>query len=104
MKTDMSCVVHQKYNLNWGLNQLRVVWIKNFKTSPVEENDVEMTRDGEGETSRDEDDFEKQMRLVNESDKTTVRPSRSQTQVQQLEKEPIPYISNDTSVQLGNHI
>jgi hypothetical protein len=59
------------------------VWTKNFKTSPVEEVDVEMTGDGEGsgESSRDEDDFEKQMCLGNESDKTTVRTSSSQAQV-----------------------
>ena len=46
-----------------------------------------MTGDGEGsgEPSRDEDDFEKQMRLVNESDKTAVRVSPSQAQVDQLE-------------------
>ena len=37
------------------------MWTKNFKTSVVEEDDVEMTGDGEGsgESSRDEDDFEK---------------------------------------------
>ena len=63
----------QKYNLNWGLQQLREVWTKNFKTSPVEGNDFEMTGDGEVsvEPSRDEDDFEKKM------------------------EKPIPYISND---------
>ena len=62
----------QKYDLNWGLQQLREVWTKNFKTSPAEEDDV---GDGEdsGESSRDEDDFEKNMCLVNEEDKTTVR-------------------------------
>jgi len=60
-----------------------------------------MTGDGEGsgEPSRDEDDFEKQMHLANESDKTAVRTSPSQTQVDQLEgwllEKPIPYISND---------
>ena len=60
-----------------------------------------MTGDGEGsgEPSRDEDDFQKQMRLDNESDKTTVRASPSQAQVDQLEgwilEKPIPYISND---------
>ena len=91
----------QKYDLNWGLQQLREVWTKNFKTSPAEEDDVEMTGDGEGsgEPSRDEDDFEKQMRLANESDKTAVRASPSQAQVDQLEgwllEKPIPYISND---------
>ena len=55
------------------------MWTKNFKPSPTEEDDVEMTGDREdsGESSRDEDDFEKQMclvnLLVNESDKTVVR-------------------------------
>ena len=78
----------QKYDLNWGLHQLREVWTKNFKTSPAEEDDVEMTGDGEvsGQPSRVEDDFEKQMRLANESDKTAVRASPSQTQVDQLEE------------------
>ena len=73
----------QKYDLNWGLQQLREVWTKN------------LTGDGEGlgEPSPDEDEFEKQMRLVNESDKTAVRASPSQTQVDQ--EKPIPYISND---------
>ncbi len=91
----------QKYDLNWGLQQLREVWTKNFKNSPVEEDDVEMTCDGEdsGEPSRDEDDFEKQMSLVNESDKTEVRVSPSEAQVDQLEgwllEKPILYISND---------
>ncbi len=63
------------------------MWTKNFKTSPAEEDDVEMTGDGEssGESSRDEDDFEKQIHLANESGKTTVRPSPSKTQVDQLE-------------------
>ncbi len=63
------------------------MWTQNFKTSPAEEDDVEMTGDGEGlgESSFDEDDFEKQMRLTNESDKTTVRVSPSQAQVDQLE-------------------
>ena len=91
----------RKYNLNWDLQQLREVWTKNFKTSAAEEDDVEMTGDGEGsgESSRDEDDFEKQMRLANESDKTEVRVPPSQAQVDQLEgwllEKPIPYISND---------
>ncbi len=35
-------------NSDWGLKQLREVWTKNFKTSPSEEDDVEMTGDGEG--------------------------------------------------------
>ncbi len=53
----------------------------------------------------DEDDFEKQMRLANESDKTTVRVSPSQAQVDQLEgwllEKLIPYISNDNFSQEG---
>ena len=103
MTRRLTCCVlcSQKYDLNWGLQQLREVWTKNFKTSPAEEDDVEMTGDGEGsgEPSRDEDDFEKQMCLTNESDKTTVRVSPSQAQVDQLEgwflENPIAYISND---------
>jgi hypothetical protein len=94
----------QKYDLNWGLQQLREVWTKNFKTFPAEEDDVEMTSDGEGlgEPSRDEDDFEKQMHLANESYKTAVRTSPSQTQVDQLEgwllEKPIPLCRMTTSV------
>ena len=84
------------------------MWTKNFKNSPAEEeDDVEMTGDGEGsgEPSRDEDDFEKQMRLANESDKTAVRASPSQAQVDQIEgcllEKPIVYISNDNFSQKG---
>ncbi len=97
----------QKYDLNWGLQQLREVLTKNFKTSPAKEDDVEMTGDGggSGEPSRDEDDSEKQMHLANESDKTAVRASPSQAQVDQLEgwllEKPIPYISNDNFSQEG---
>ena len=51
------------------------------------------------ESSRDQDDFEKQIRLDNESDKTTVRARPSQVQVDHLEvcllEKPIPYISNN---------
>jgi hypothetical protein len=75
MKTDMLCVVQSKVRPQLGITVvLREVWTKNFKTSPTEEDDVEMTGEGEesGDSSRDEDDFEKQMCLVNESDKTTV--------------------------------
>ncbi len=47
----------------------------------------------------DEDDFERQMRLANESDKTAVRTSPSQAQVDHREgwflEKPMPYISND---------
>ena len=48
---------------------------------PVFPSKVEMTGDGEGsgEPSRDEDDFEKQMCLANEADKTTVRESQRLT-------------------------
>jgi hypothetical protein len=107
MKTDMSVLCSQKYGLNWGLQQLREVWTQNFKTSPAEEDDVEMTgdREGLGEPSPVEDDFEKQIRLVNESDKTAVRTSPSQEQVDQFEgwclEKPIPYISNDNFSQEG---
>ena len=99
----------RKYNLNWGLYQLREVWTKNFKTSVTEEDDVEMTGDGEGsgKTSRDEDDIEKQMCLANESDKTAVRNPPSRTQVDQLEgclwEKPIPYISNNNFSQAKDH-
>ncbi len=69
----------QKYDLNWGLQQLREVWAKNFKNSPAEEDDVEMTGDGEdsGEPSRDEDDFEKQMRLANRTSRMTTSARKS---------------------------
>ncbi len=52
-----------------------------FQNFCGEEEDAEMTGDGEGlgQPSADEDDFEKQMRLANESDKTAVRASPSQT-------------------------
>ncbi len=60
---------------------------------------------GSGEPSRDEDDFEKQRRLTNESDKTVVRDSPSQAQVDQVEEwlleKPILYISNDNFSQEG---
>ena len=59
----------------WGLQQLREVWTKTFKSSAaaeddVQEDDVEMTVEGgtssEGDPA-DEDLFEKQMRLRHES-------------------------------------
>ena len=62
-----------------------------------------MTGDGEGlgEPSPDEDDFEKQMHLANELDKSAVRTSPSQTQVDQLEEwlleKPIPLSRMTTS-------
>ncbi len=77
----------KKDDLNWGLQKLREVWTENFRTPPAEADDAEMTGDGEGsvESSRDEDDCEKQMSLSKESDKTTVRVSPSQTQVDKFE-------------------
>ena len=60
----------QKYNHAWGLQQLREVWTKNFKSSAaaeddVQEDDVEMTVEGRASSvgaPEDEDAFEKQMR------------------------------------------
>ena len=79
----------QKYNLKWVLQQLREVYTKNFKTSPAEEDDVEMTGDREdsGDPSRDEDDFEKQMRLSYESQAraSTVRRYGKPQALDQLE-------------------
>ena len=49
------------------------MWTKDFKSSPseeddVEEDDVEMTGEGSGDVSRvDEDPFEKELRLANET-------------------------------------
>ncbi len=62
----------QKYNLEWGLEQLREVWNENCKSSPTEEDDVkgddvEMTGEGGGSgevSSVDEDPFEKQILLT----------------------------------------
>jgi hypothetical protein len=64
---------NKKYNLQWDFQQLREVWTKDFKSSPseeddVEEDDVKMTGEGSGDVSRvDEDPFEKEMCLVNET-------------------------------------
>ena len=61
------------YTLEWGWQQLREVWTKDFKSSPseeddVEEDDVEMTGEGSGDVSRvDEDPFEKELLLANET-------------------------------------
>jgi hypothetical protein len=74
-------ICSQKYNLEWGLQQLREVWTKDFKSTPAEEddaeeNDVEMTGECSGEASRvDEDPFEKQMRLPNEACAAQLRAS-----------------------------
>ena len=87
------------------------MWTKDFKSSPpqeddVEEDDVEMTGEGSGEVSRvDEDPFEKELRLVNETSTEQLRVSttpryvkhiKSLDQLEEWMKEkPIPYISND---------
>ena len=73
----------QKYDLNWGLQQLREVWTKNFKSSAaaqddVQEDDVEMTVEGRASSvgaPEDEDVFEKQMRLSNEATTEQLRAS-----------------------------
>ena len=53
MTATLTCCLFcsEKFDLEWGLKQLREVWTKNFKSSPVEEDDVqeddvEMTRGG----------------------------------------------------------
>jgi hypothetical protein len=92
------------------LKQLREVWTKDFKSSPpeeddVEEDDVEMTGEGSGDVSRvDEDPFEKELRLANETSAEQHRVSTGPRYVKpkaldQLEEwmkeKPIPYMSND---------
>ena len=95
----------QTQNHEWGLQQLREVWTKDFKSSPdeeddVDEDDVEMTGEDSGKVSRvDEDPFEKEIRLVNETRAEEVRVSYTNPKVlDQLEEwmkeKPIPYISN----------
>ena len=61
-----------------------------------------MTGDGEGsgEPSRDEDDFEKQMRLANESDKAAVRASPSQAQPKNHPKR----LDSDNQINLSRSI
>ena len=82
------------------------MWTKDFKSSPVEvddveEDDVEMTGEGSGKVSRvDEDPFEKEMCLANETSVEEVRVSyvnpKTIDQLEEWMKEkPIPYISND---------
>jgi hypothetical protein len=82
------------------------VWTKDFKRSPgevdnVEEDDVEMTGEGSGKVSRvDEDPFETEMCLANETNTQEVRVSyvnpKALDQLEECMKEkPIPYISND---------
>ena len=92
------------------------MWTKDFKSSPVEEDvveedDVEMSGQGSEEVSRvDEDPFEKEMSLVNETSAEKLRVSTSPRYVKpktlvQLEEwikdNPIPYISNDKFSQEG---
>jgi hypothetical protein len=73
----------QKYNHEWGLQQLREVWTKTFKSSAAA-------------APTDEDPFEKQMRLRYESQvraSTVQRYDKSQTldQLEEWMKEkPIP--------------
>ena len=103
----LCCHGSQKYNHEWGLQQLREVWTKTFKSSApaeddVQEDDVEMTVEG-GASSvgdpADEDPFEKQMRLTYESQVrvSTVQRYGKPQALDQLEEwmqeKPIPYIS-----------
>jgi hypothetical protein len=98
-------LIINKCNLEWGSQQLREVWTKDFKSSPAEEDDVEeeveMTGEDSGEVSRvDEDPFEKEMRLANETSAEELRVSyvkpKALDQLEEWMKEkPIPYISND---------
>ena len=88
------------------------MWTKDFKSSPsevddVEEDDVEMTGEGSGKVSRvDEDPFETEMRLANETRAEEVRVSyvnpKTLDQLEEWMKEkPIPYISDDKFSQEG---
>ena len=88
------------------------MWTKDFKSSPVEEDDVEeddveMTGEGSGKVSRvDEDPFETEMRLANETSAQEVRVSyvnpKALDQLEEWMKEkPIPYIGNDKFSQEG---
>ena len=104
MKTDMKCVVQSKVWSELGLAAGTWSVDQEFQNFSGWRkwcwND--RWRGNLGEPSPDEDDFEKQMRLVNESDKTAVRTSPSQTQVDQLEgwllEKPIPLSRMTTSV------
>ena len=88
------------------------MWTKDFKSSPaeeddVEEDDVEMTGEGSRKVSRvDEDPFETEMRLANETSAQEVRVSyvnpKALDQLEEWMKEkPVPYISNDKFSQEG---
>jgi hypothetical protein len=94
------------------LQQLREVWTKDFKSSPAEEDDVEedddeMTGEGSGKVSRvDEDPFEKEMRLANETSAEEVRVSYINTKALDqlkdwMKENPIPDISNHKFSQEG---
>ncbi len=77
MKTDWLCVVQSKVRPQLGLAGVTWSVDQKFQNFSDWRDDVVMTGDGEGsgESSRDEHDFEKQIRLDSESDKTTVRAS-----------------------------
>lgn len=104
----MFCVVgSKKFDLAWGLKQLREVWSKSFK--PASEDDaenVEMTETevvsaGKECSDADEDDFQREMRLQRESSSfessKTVQPLT--LKVDQLEEwlnePPVPYVADD---------
>jgi len=111
----LCCRGSQKYNHEWGLQQLREVWTKTFKSSAaaeddVQEDDVEMTVEGGASSAgdpADEDPFDKQMRLSYESQvrASTVQRYGKPQALDQLEEwmqeKPIPYISNDKFSQEG---
>ena len=83
------------------------MWTKNFESSPPEEDDVEMTGEDSGKVSRvDEDPFEKEMCLANETSAEEVRVSYVNPKVlDQLEEwmkeKSIPCISHDKFSQEG---
>ncbi len=92
------------------------MWSRDFKSSPTEEDEVEeveveMTGEGSGEVSRvDEDPFEKEMRLANETSAEELRVSTAPRYVKQkaldqleewMKEKPIPYMYNDKFSQEG---
>jgi hypothetical protein len=88
------------------------VWTKDFKNSPAEEDDVkedhvEMTGEDSGKVPRvDENPFEKEMRLADETNVEEVRVSyfnpKTLDQLEEwMQEKPIPYISNDKFSQEG---
>ncbi len=95
------------------------MWTKDFKSSSpeeddIEEDDVEMTGEGSRDVSRvDEDPFEKELCLVNETSveqhrvSTTPRYVKPKTldQLEEWMKEkPIPYMLNDKFSQEGGRV